>query len=155
MNVITYPCLRLNVGSVYPCRYKTPGNFINNFDNGKSGSIITKKHYSDVMMSAMVSQNTGVSICLLSCLSDADKRKHQSSASLAFVRGIHRWPVNSLHRRPVTRKMYPLMTSSYFYVSTDFRQLCCSDIYKTSSCFHWELLVHQNAIRKQECFYSK
>ena len=37
----------------------------------------------------------------------ADQRKHQSSASLAFVRGIHRWPVNSPHKWPVTRKMFP------------------------------------------------
>ena len=27
--------------------------------------------------------------------------------SLAFVWGIHRWPVNSQHKRPVTRKMFP------------------------------------------------
>ena len=40
--------------------------------------------------------------------SGADQRKHQSSASLAFVRGIHRWPVNSRHKRPVTRKMFLL-----------------------------------------------
>ena len=33
--------------------------------------------------------------------------KHQSSASLVFVRGIHRWPVNSPHKAPVTRKMFP------------------------------------------------
>ena len=33
-------------------------------------------------------------------------RKHQSSASLAFVRGIHRWPVNSPHKGPVTRKIF-------------------------------------------------
>ena len=39
--------------------------------------------------------------------SGADQRKHQSSASLAFVRGIHRWPVNSPHKGPVTRKMFP------------------------------------------------
>ena len=39
--------------------------------------------------------------------SGADQRKHQSSASLAFVRGIHRWPVNSPHKWPVTRKMFP------------------------------------------------
>ena len=39
--------------------------------------------------------------------SDADHRKHQSSASLAFVRGIHRGPVNSPHKWPVTRKMFP------------------------------------------------
>ena len=37
----------------------------------------------------------------------ADQRKHQSSASLAFVRGIHRSPVNSPHKEPVARKMFP------------------------------------------------
>ena len=37
----------------------------------------------------------------------SDQRKHQSSASLAFVRGIHRWPVNSPHKRPVTWEMIP------------------------------------------------
>ena len=37
----------------------------------------------------------------------ADQRKHQSSASLAFVRGIHRSPVNSPYKGPVTRKMFP------------------------------------------------
>ena len=37
----------------------------------------------------------------------ADQRKHQSSASLAFVWGIHRWPVNSPHKWPETRKMFP------------------------------------------------
>ena len=37
----------------------------------------------------------------------ADKRKHQSSASLALMRRIHRWPVNSPHKGPVTRKMFP------------------------------------------------
>ena len=36
------------------------------------------------------------------------KEKNQSFASLAFVRGIHRWPVNSPHKGPVTRKMFPL-----------------------------------------------
>ena len=40
--------------------------------------------------------------------SGADQRKHQSSASLAFVRGTHRRPVNSTHKWPVTRKMFPL-----------------------------------------------
>ena len=45
--------------------------------------------------------------CLLSRLFGADQRKHQSSASLAFVRGIHWRPVNSPHKWPVTRKMFP------------------------------------------------
>ena len=38
--------------------------------------------------------------------SGADQRKHQNSGSLAFVQGIHRWPVNSPHKWPVTRKMF-------------------------------------------------
>ena len=45
--------------------------------------------------------------CLLNLYSGTDQRKHQSSASLAFVRGIHRRPVNSPHKWPVTRKMVP------------------------------------------------
>ena len=45
--------------------------------------------------------------CLLNCHSGANQRKHQSSASLAFVRGINRSPVNSPHKRPVTRNMFP------------------------------------------------
>ena len=57
-------------------------------------------------MSAMAYQITGVSIVYSTVSSDADQRKHQSFASLAFVRGIHQWLVNSPHKRPVTRKMY-------------------------------------------------
>ena len=53
------------------------------------------KHYSDVIMSTMTSQITGVSIVYLVVCSDADQKNFQSSVSLAFVRGIHRWPVNS------------------------------------------------------------
>ena len=64
-------------------------------------------HYSDVIMGAMASQITSLTIVYSTVYSDADQRKHQSSASLAFVRGIHRWPVNSPHKWPVTRKMFP------------------------------------------------
>ena len=59
-------------------------------------------------MSEMVPQITSVSIAWSTISSGADQRKHQSYASLAFVRGIHRWPANSPHKRPVTRKMFPL-----------------------------------------------
>ena len=65
------------------------------------------KHYSDVIMGAMASQINSLTIVYSSVYSDADQRKHQSSASLAFVRGIHRWPVNSPHKWPVSRKMFP------------------------------------------------
>ena len=65
------------------------------------------KHYNDVIMSAMTSQTKGVSITCSTVCSGADQRKHQSVASLAFVRGIHRWAVDSPHKGPVTRKMCP------------------------------------------------
>ena len=45
--------------------------------------------------------------CVQTVCSGVDQRKHQRSTSLAFVRGIHRWPVNSPHKEPVTRKMFP------------------------------------------------
>ena len=53
------------------------------------------------------SQITDVLIACPTVCSGAKQRKHQSSTSLAFVRGIHRWPVDSPHKGPVTRKMFP------------------------------------------------
>ena len=61
--------------------------------------------YNDVIMSAMPSQISSLIFVYSTVYSGAYQRKHQSFASLAFVRGIHRWPVNSLHKRPVTRKI--------------------------------------------------
>ena len=59
-------------------------------------------------MGAMASQITSLTIVYSTVYSGADhRRKHQSSASLAFVRGIHRWPGNSSHKWPLTRKMFP------------------------------------------------
>ena len=58
-------------------------------------------------MDAIASQITSLTIVYSIVYSDADQRKHQSSASLAFVRGIHRGPVNSPHKWHVTRKMFP------------------------------------------------
>ena len=55
----------------------------------------------------MGSQITSLTIVYLTVYLGADQRKHRSSASLAFVRRIHRWPVNSPHKWPVTRKMFP------------------------------------------------
>ena len=64
-------------------------------------------HYNDVIMGSIVSQITNLTIVYSDVYSGADQRKHQSSASLAFVRGIRRGPVNSPHKGPVTRKMFP------------------------------------------------
>ena len=64
------------------------------------GVVIAGWHYCNVIMSAIASQFTGVSMVCSTVCSGADQRKHQSSASLAFVGGIH--------KEPVTRRMFPL-----------------------------------------------
>ena len=69
-------------------------------------SLFVLIHYNDVIMSAMASQITGISIVCSTVCSDADQRKHQSSTWLDFVRGIHRSPVDSPHKGPVTRIMF-------------------------------------------------
>ena len=64
-------------------------------------------HYSEVIMDTMATQITSLKTVYSTIHSGGDQRKHQSAASLAFVRGIHRRPVNSPHKWPVTRKMFP------------------------------------------------
>ena len=61
------------------------------------------QHYCDVIMGAIASQITSLAVVYSTDYSDADQRQHQSSASMAFVWGIHRGPVNSPHEWPVTR----------------------------------------------------
>ena len=72
---------------------------------------IQRLYYTDVIMGTIASQITSLTIVFSNVYSDADQRKHQSSASLAFVRGIHREPVNPSHKWPVTRKMFPFPSS--------------------------------------------
>ena len=69
-------------------------------------------HYGDVILGVLASQITSLTIVYSNVYSGADQRKHQSSASLAFVRGIQRRPVNSQHKWPVMLKMFHSMTSS-------------------------------------------
>ena len=90
------------------------------------GKLILGKNVISKMASLITSV---VTVCSNVC-SGTDLRKHQSSASLAFVRGIHRWPVNSLHKGPVTRKMFPfddviMMTTfaSYIYTRVASKEL--------------------------------
>ena len=58
-------------------------------------------------MGAIASQITSLTIVYSADYSGVDQSKHQSSASLAFVWGIHRGPVNSPHKGPVTRNEFP------------------------------------------------
>ena len=90
---------------------------------------VMSMHYNDVIMGAVASQITSLTIVYSTVDSDPDQRKHQSSASLTFVWGIHRGPVNTLHKWPVTRKMFHLMTSSWSHVMN-------------TSCWPWHTLEH-------------
>ena len=61
-----------------------------------------------IIIGAMASQITSLTIAYSTVYPGTDRRKHQSSASLASVRGIHRSPVNSPHKGPVTQEMSPV-----------------------------------------------
>ena len=58
-------------------------------------------------MTMLASQITSFTVVYSIVYSGVNQRKHQSSASLAFVWEIHRGPVNFPHKWPVTRKMFP------------------------------------------------
>ena len=75
--------------------------------NRSNVMVTTFYHYIDVIISAMASQITDVSIVCSNFWLGADQRKHQSSMSLVFVRGIHQLPVNSLPKGLVARIMFP------------------------------------------------
>ena len=100
--VITHPSHNLNDGQT-----KSPLKLWH-------GGIITSPSlcYSDVIMNVMASQITGVLTACSTYCTGAGQRKHQSSASLAFVRGIHRWPVVPLTKGQLRGKCFHLMTSS-------------------------------------------
>ena len=77
-------------------------------------------HYNDVMTDTMTSQITSLTIVYSTVYSGADQRKHQSSASLAFVRGIHRSPMESPHKEPVTQKMFRFVDVNMTVCYSDF-----------------------------------
>ena len=63
-------------------------------------------HYNDDIVGATASQITNLTIVYSTVYSGANQRKHQCSASLIFMRRIHRWPVNFPHKGPLARKMF-------------------------------------------------
>ena len=74
-------------------------------------------HYDDVIMTTMVSQTTSFAVVYSIVYSGADQRKHQSSASLAFVRGIHRDRWIPCTKGQYRGKCFHLMTSSWILVT--------------------------------------
>ena len=99
-------------------------------------NLILSNHHSDVIMSAI----NGVSIvCSTICLG-VDLRKCQSSASLPFVSRIHQWPVDSPHKWPVTRKLFPfddaIMSYWFTRLSIKFHKINIRKNKHTNMFFH-------------------
>ena len=122
-----------------------------------NGTLNFKTHYNNVIMSAIASQITSLTIVYSSVYSGADQRKHQSSASLAFVRGIHRRPVNSPHKGPVTRKMFPfddvIMTTRTFLPSVPAAGRSGHIVrFAKNISEHWEPTNHNNHIQQTSCY---
>ena len=120
-------------------------NFIDQSLNTVSRSFSAKTvgHYDDVIMSAIASQMASLTIVYSIVYSGTGQRKHQSSASLAFVQGIHRGPVNSPHKGPVTRKMFPfddvIMNSVLFKRNGNQHLIQCANL--GWLCLQWPLLL--------------
>ena len=93
-------------------------------------------------MTTMASQITSLTVVYSTVYSDADQRKHQSSASLAFVWG------NSPHKGPVTRKMFPFDDVIMIWYVNDTKQKYSLDYY------HEAMSVHQNFIHQSNWWLS-
>ena len=104
-------------------------------------------HYCDAIMGAMASQITSVSTVWSAVCSGADQRKHQSSASPALVRGIHRSPVDSPHKRAGTRKMFPFVD-----VIMQKSEKHCLIPFQMSLCQTVTILVYLSLVRLVYCF---
>ena len=104
-------------------------------------------HYGDVIMGAMASRITSLTSVCSTVYSGADQRKHQSSALLAFVRGIHRWPVNSPHKGPVTRKIFPF--DAVIKINGDSRRHHINDI----SHAYWANVIHAHVFASCQAIF--
>ena len=114
-------------------------------EHPKQTILTNPTHCCDVIMGAMASQITSLTIVYSTVHSGPDQRKHQSSASLAFVRAIHRLPVNSTHKWPVTRKMFPfddaIMNAPIISHNTPFRTEMCPFLFWMVFCGIWERCI--------------
>ena len=96
-------------------------------------------HHYNVVMGAIVSQITNLTIVYSIVYSDGDQRKHQSSASLAFVRGSHqdRWIPRT--NGQLRGKYFHLMTSSWVPLKSISEIDCCQTVCVIMGCTltHW------------------
>ena len=106
-------------------------------------------HYTDVKICTIASQITSLTIVYSTDYSDADQRKHQSSASVAFVRGIHRGPVSSPHKWPVTRELFPFDDVITFkcipwgICPKDCNTWLIKGMFINNNCWHWIISFHR------------
>ena len=126
----------------------------------------TSVHYSGVIIRAMASQIPSVSIAHSIVCLGTEQRKLPSSASLAFVRGIHRLPLNSLHKGSVRRKRFPfddvimawssmIMASSHGWLDLFAHRLCTGTAALTARKCGPVSVVHDSGHRgKQRKLFS-
>ena len=110
-------------------------------ENSTAYNIIWS-HYCDVIMRANASQIPSLRIVYSTVYSGADQRRRQSSASMAFVRGFHRGPVNSPHKWPVTRKMFPfddviMISQTLLTTLPQYNVACIHDVAMFGMCLIW------------------
>ena len=104
------------------------------FDNIRC-SQWSNYHYNDVIISAMTSQITSLTIVYSTVYSGADQRKHQPSGSLAFVRGIHRWPASNAENVSIWWRHHVVKTTTLLLISPT--AMCYLQIIKSYTCqFH-------------------
>ena len=116
-------------------------------------------HYCDVIMGTVTSQIISLTSVYSTVYSGADQRKHQRSASLAFVRGIHRWPVNSPHKGSVTRKMFPFDDVIMNYVKWPKIISITCDCKRNTWGFMKSIIIkavanHKAALYARQCCFS-
>ena len=105
-------------------------------------------YYNDVIICAMESEITSVSIICSTVCSEVDQRKHQSSASLAFVRGIHRSPVDYPHKGSVTH----LMTSWWSWNGIDHsKRLLRTEAQISCNIENPHCIIHLNNVSVMAC----
>ena len=115
-------------------------------------------HYSDIIKSAMSSQFTALLMFCSTVSSGTDQRKYQTFALLAFVRGVHRWLVNSPHKRPVRWKMLPfddiIMNYGYAWLETYWDNGWMNDTCSWHRCMNWVDVNHNGPILRPSYLHN-
>ena len=85
-------------------------------------------------MTSIASQITSLTVVYSIFYSDADQRKHQSSASLAFVWGIHRDRWIPRTKGQLRGKCFHLMTSSWYSYVNAYVDFICFALLQKMAC---------------------